>query len=55
MVCIQVNRSAWDCQLSPNLHALTICLEFVLAYGIALERLEECQSEDDDVRLFCRT
>jgi hypothetical protein len=55
VVRIQVARSAWDCQLSPNPHALAIYLEFVPAYGAALERFEECQCEDDDVRLHCRT
>jgi len=50
-----VDRSAWDRQLSPNSHALTIYLEFVPAHGIAPERFEECQCEDDDVRLHCRT
>ncbi len=35
-------------------HALTIYLEFVLTCGAALERFEECQCEDDDVRFHCR-
>ncbi len=55
VVRTRVNRSAWDRRLSPNLHALAIYLEFVLACGAALERFEECQCEDDDVRLHCRT
>jgi hypothetical protein len=41
MVRIRVDRSTWDRQLSPNLHALAIYLEFVPAYG-APERFEEC-------------
>jgi hypothetical protein len=53
VVHIQVNRSAWDRRLSPNMHVLVIYLEFVLACGAALERFEECQCEDDDVRLHC--
>jgi len=55
MVRIRVNRLAWDHQLSPNPHALAIYLEFVPARGTALERFEECQCEDDDVRFHCRT
>jgi hypothetical protein len=39
--------------ISPNPHALTIYLEFVPIHGAALERFEECQCEDDDVRLHC--
>jgi hypothetical protein len=46
-----VVRSAWDRRLSPNPHALTIYLDFVPARGTALERFEECQCKDDDVRL----
>jgi hypothetical protein len=38
----QINRSAWDRQLSPNPHALTIYLEFIPARGAAPERCEEC-------------
>ncbi len=55
MVRTQVARSVWDRRLSPNPHALTIYLEFVPARGAAPERFEECQCEDDDVRLHCRT
>jgi len=55
MVCTRVDHSAWDHRLSPNPHALTIYLEFVLACGAAPGRFKECQCEDDDVRLHCRT
>ncbi len=55
MVCTRVDRLAWDCRLSPNPHALTICLEFVHARGAAPKRFEECQCEDDDVHIHCRT
>jgi hypothetical protein len=55
MVRTQVARSVWDRRLSPNPRALTIYLEFVPARGAAPERFEECQCEDDDVRLHCRT
>jgi hypothetical protein len=55
MVCTQVDRSAWDRRLSPNPHALPIYLEFVPACGVAPKRFEECQCEDNDVRLHCRT
>ncbi len=55
VVPTQVDRSVWDRQLSPNPPALAIYLEFVPACGAALERFEECQCEDDDVRLHCRT
>jgi len=41
--------------LSPNPHALAIYLEFVPARGVAPERFKDCQCEDDDVRLHCRT
>ncbi len=51
----RVDRSAWDRQLSLNPHALAIYLEFVPARGAAPKRFEECQCEDDDVRLHCRT
>ncbi len=36
-------------------HALAIYLEFVPTYGAAPKRFKECQCEDDDVRLHCRT
>jgi hypothetical protein len=39
--------------VSPNPHALAIYLEFVPTRGAALEKFEECQCEDDDVRLHC--
>jgi hypothetical protein len=55
VVRTQVNRLAWDRQLSPNPHALAIYLEFVPARGVAPKRFEECQCEDDDVHLHCRT
>jgi hypothetical protein len=54
VVRIRVNRSAWDHRLSPNLHALTIYLEFVPACGVAPERFKECQCEDNDVCFHCR-
>jgi hypothetical protein len=55
VVRTQVDRSAWDRQLSPNPHALIIYLKFVPAQGAAPKRFEECQCEDDDVRLHCQT
>ncbi len=55
VVRTRVDRSAWDRQLSPNPHALAIYLKFVPARGAAPKRFEECQCEDDDVRLHCRT
>jgi hypothetical protein len=55
VVRIRVDHSAWDRRLSPNPHALTIYLEFVPARGAVPERFEECQCENDDVRLHCRT
>jgi hypothetical protein len=42
-----------DRRLSPNPHALAIYLEFVPARGAALERFEEGQCEDDNVRFHC--
>jgi hypothetical protein len=53
VVRTRVDRSVWDRRLSPNPHALAIYLEFVPARGAAPERFEECQCEDDDVRLHC--
>jgi len=53
MVRTRVDCLAWDHRLSPNPHALTIYLEFVLVCGAAPERFKECQCEDDDVRLHC--
>ncbi len=38
-----------------NPHALAIYLEFVPTCGVMLKRFEECQCEDDDVRLHCQT
>jgi hypothetical protein len=55
VVRTRVDRSVWDHRLSLNPHALAIYLEFVFARGAAQERFEECQCEDDDVRLHCRT
>jgi hypothetical protein len=42
MVHIQVDRSAWDCRLSPNPHALEIYLKFVPAHGATSKRFKEC-------------
>ncbi len=55
VVRTRVDRSAWDRRLSPNPHALVICLEFVLAHGVTPKSFKECQCENDDVRLHCRT
>jgi hypothetical protein len=55
VVRTRVVRSAWDRWLSPNPHALAIYLEFVPTQGATSERFEECQCEDDDVCLHCRT
>jgi len=55
VVRTQVVHLVWDRQLSPNPRALTIYFEFVPARGTAPERFEECQCEDDDVHLHCRT
>ncbi len=55
MVHTRVDHSAWDRRLSPNPHVLTIYLKFVPACGVATEKFEKCQCEDDDVRLHCRT
>jgi hypothetical protein len=55
VVRTRVDRSAWDRRLFPNPHALAIYLKFVSARGVAPERFEECQCEDDDVRLYCQT
>jgi len=55
VVRTRVDRSVWDRRLSPNPHALAIYLEFFPARGAAPERFDECQCEDDDVRLHCRT
>jgi hypothetical protein len=55
VVRIQVDRLTWDRRLSLNPRALTIYLEFVPTRGIALERFEKCQCEDDNVRFHCRT
>jgi hypothetical protein len=55
MVRTRVDHLAWDRRLFPNPHALAIYLKFVPARGVAPERFEECQCENDDVRLHCRT
>jgi hypothetical protein len=55
VVHTQVDRSVWDRRLSPNPHVLAIYLEFVPARETAPKMFEECQCEDDDVRLHCRT
>jgi hypothetical protein len=55
VVRTQVDRSALDRQLSLNPHALAIYLKFVPPHGAAPKRFEECQCEDDDVRLHCQT
>jgi hypothetical protein len=36
----RVNRSTWDRRLSPNPHALAICLEFIPSRGVAPKRFE---------------
>ncbi len=55
VVHTRVDHSAWDRRLFPNPHALTIYLEFVPTRATAPERFEECQCEDDNVCLHCRT
>ncbi len=55
VVCIQVDRLTWDRQSSPNPHTLMIYLKFVFTCGATPERFEECQCEDDNVRLHCQT
>jgi hypothetical protein len=55
VVRTRVAHSVWDRRLFPNPHALAIYLEFVPARGVAPTRFEECQCEDDDVCLHCRT
>ncbi len=55
VVHTRVDCSAWDRRLFPNPHALTIYLEFVPTRATAPERFEECQCEDDNVCLHCRT
>ncbi len=55
VVRTRVTRSVQDRQLSPNMRALAIYLEFVPARGATPEKFEECQCEDDDVHLHCRT
>jgi len=42
VVCIRINRLAWDHQLFPDPHALAIYLEFVLTCGTTLKKFEEC-------------
>jgi hypothetical protein len=55
MVCTQVDRSAWDCRLSPNSHALAIYLDFFPIRGATRERFEECQCENNDLCFHYRT
>jgi hypothetical protein len=55
VVRIQVDRPTWDRRLSLNPHSLVIYLEFVPVCGAALEWFEECQCENDDDCLHCRT
>jgi hypothetical protein len=55
VVRTRVDRSTWDRWLSLNSHAITIYLEFVPTCGVTLERFEECQCENDDVRLHYQT
>ncbi len=55
VVRTRVDHWTWDRRLSPNPHALAIYLEFLPTCGVAPKRFEECQCEDDDVRLHCRT
>ncbi len=55
MVRIRVDHSTWDRQSSPHPHVLAIYLKLVYARGTMSKRFEECQGEDDDVRLHCQT
>jgi hypothetical protein len=55
MVHTQVDCLAWDYQLSPNPHALTIYLKFVPTHGTAPKRFKKCKCEDDNVRLHYQT
>jgi hypothetical protein len=55
MVHTRLNCSMWDHRSSPNPQVLTIYLEFVPTHGATPKRFEECQCEDDDVRLHYRT
>ncbi len=42
VVHTRLNRSTWDCQLSPNPHALIIYLKFIPTCEVAPKRFEEC-------------
>jgi len=53
VVRTRVDHSAWDRRLSLNPHALAIYLKNFPTCGTTPERFEECQCEDDDVRLHC--
>ncbi len=55
VVRTRIDRSAWDHRFFPKPHALAIYLEIFPARGATLERFEECQCEDDDVRLHYQT
>ncbi len=50
-----LKTSVHSSRSSLNPHALTIYLKFVPAHGTMPERFEECQCEDEDVRLHCQT
>jgi hypothetical protein len=50
-----INHLAWDYRLFPSPHALAMYLNFFPTHGATPKRFEECQCEDDDVRLHCRT
>ncbi len=55
VVRTRIDRSTWDRQLFPNPHALTTYFEFVPVRGAPSKRFEECQCENDHVRLHYRT
>ncbi len=55
VVCTQVDCSTWNHRLSPNPHVLIIYVELFHACGTAPKRFEECEGENDNVRLHCQT
>jgi hypothetical protein len=55
VVHTQVAQSIWDHQVLPNFHAIAIYLKLIHVSKNRVGRFDECQCEDDDVRIILQT
>ncbi len=55
VVCTQMAQSIWDHQMSLDPNVLAIYLELIPTFENRDGRFDECQCENDNIRLFSLT